>query len=829
MIMACPCDLIVQPQIIFNSPGLDSIDYRVGDYLAFRQALLRSLPGEVELTAWRPSAQGDLAVQMMEWWAYLADILTFYNERIANQDYLRTADLPESVQRLIRVLGYRPRPGIGARGTLAALLTGPKAITLPQGFQIQSKPGPGKEPQIFELGAPTLIQPADAFAAVPTPDPALFGVDGSVLLAGTVSSVKAGEEVLLLRKDWAGTTEDYAVAVVQSLSQEKDPGGKATSRVTFTKPLSLTGNAADFRLLRSTQSAHVWQYPARVITSVFPFVISDPFVIQQRQVDLESIAREIRVTDPLLFVGSDLTPSRQLVSVTSYTEAVWYANAKGTYPYAESNDYDPTIPLAGGIPIPIPHSRIGFKGDLKGFTDSDDQRKSTIIRHGWQDVGTLIASPAKTLSAGAWLTANPINPFPALNSTPLLIEDAIGDGEAAIGTTSTDQSTLQLTGLPSPPPALVSPLNVLLNLLSVTRGKTVTNEILGSGDATIAGQEFVLKNSPLTYLLSADSASGSGYTSTLQVWINGVQWKEVPNFYGQDPAALIFVTREDEQNTTHVQFGDGINGARLPSGVNNVVATYRYGSGAEAPDAGSLTVILQPQPGLKAIRNPVPAGGGADPDPPQKIKRYAPQSVLTLGRAVSADDYETIAAQTPGVARAKAYWTWDPIQQRSLVKIYVGDDDNAVSAARTALAAADDPNRPVQISQASGLIAVLSLTLVVDPNYVTAAVVNAATAVLLDPDTGLFGANVIGVGQRIYESQIYQACLDVPGAVAVHNLRFSFLPPAVFISKAFPSPIFQSAPFLFEAPFRFDPGEGGFFQLVAANLTISPEGASNAG
>ena len=817
MTMGCPCDLLVQPRIIFNPPGLDTITYRVGDYLAFRQALLQSLPGEVELTAWRPSAQGDLALQMIEWWAYLADILTFYNERIVNQDYLRTADLPESIQRLIRVLGYRPRPGIGARGTLAALLSGPKAITLPQGFQIQSKPGPGKEPQIFELGAPTLVQPSAPIAAVPTPDPALFGVDGSVLLAGTVSSIKVGEEVLLLRKGWTGEVGDAAALVVQSIRQEKDPSGKTNTHVTFVALPNFAGFANDFRLLRSTQSAHLWQYPA-----------GKPPVINGSDVHLESITREIRAGDPVLFVNLG-TSASQLRAVESYNEVVWYAN-----PVSD----DPTKPPPA-IPVPIPHTWIGLNQTLSAVNDItaalaikmvDGSGGGTglppvsinlatvLVRYAWKDVGTLIASPARTLDARESITANQTTPFPALNSTPLFIEDAIRDGEAAIGNTSTDQTALQLTGLPSPPPLLVSPLNVLFNLLSVTRGKTVANEILGGGDATIAGQEFVLKNSPLTYLLSADSASGSGYTSTLQVWVNGVQWREVPTFYGQGPAARIFVTREDEQNKTHVQFGDGINGARLPSGVNNVVATYRYGSGAEAPDAGSLTVILQAQPGLKGIRNPVPAGGGADPDPPQKIKRYAPQSVLTLGRTVSADDYETIAAEAPGVARAKAYWTWDPIQQRSLVKICVGDDANAVAAARIALAAADDPNRPVQVSLAYALKTHLRLTLVVDPNYVTADVVNAAATALLDPDTGLFGANVISVGQRIYESQIYDACLAVPGTVAVHNLLFRTRNTLVFP--------FLSAP---SAPFRYDPGEGGFFQLLAANLTISPEVAPNAG
>ncbi len=73
----CPCETFVFPQSITNPPGRSRINYRVGDFIAFREALLRSRPGEVELANWRPGAQGDLAVQMIEWWAYVADILRF--------------------------------------------------------------------------------------------------------------------------------------------------------------------------------------------------------------------------------------------------------------------------------------------------------------------------------------------------------------------------------------------------------------------------------------------------------------------------------------------------------------------------------------------------------------------------------------------------------------------------------------------------------------------------------------------------------------------------------------------------------------------------------
>ena len=82
----------------------------------------------------------------------------------------------------------------------------------------------------------------------------------------------------------------------------------------------------------------------------------------------------------------------------------------------------------------------------------------------------------------------------------------------------------------------------------------------------------------------------------------------------------------------------------------NVVATYRYGAGAASPPAGRLTTILKPQPNLASVHNPVAVWGGADPQQPDDVRANAPASVLTFGRAISADDYETIAALAPGVS-----------------------------------------------------------------------------------------------------------------------------------------------------------------------------------
>jgi hypothetical protein len=789
----CPCGTLVHPAVMSTPPDLSVIRYRAGDFLAFREALLRRLDGEQALRAWRPGANGDLGVQMLEWWAYVADVLTFYNERIANQDYLGTADLPESLHRLIRILGYRPRPGIGATGFVAAVVKRPKAITIAAGFPIQSKPAQGKQPQIFETDI--AVQAAPELSILPADPPGDETIRSSVLLNGTVAGIKAGEKLLLVKRGWDGAQADAVLVIVQSTAPEKDLRGNTNTRVTFTMAPALGGSpkASAFRLLRSGQSTGLWPYLANtvVVGGAHPSIA------------LASISRQIRAGDPIVV---DVAGSAQAVSVTSYTEAVWFTDPL--------NADNPDKPKTGDtIPIPIPHSIVGFTPALT--VNAAGNIPGTVVRFDFRDVGELIATPAAQVSGPTVvLTAAPGAIFPAsLKNKPAIVEDGNGDGVQAVASTDASGSTATLTGIPLTSPPLIAPLSVLFNVLPVSRGQSVAQETLGSGDAGLA-QEFVLQKSPLTYVASSDSTSGEGYKSTLRVFVNGVAWQEAPSFFGQPSDAAIFVTREDESQKTHVQFGDGVNGARLPSGSGNVTAAYRYGSGVDLPDTSSLTVITKPLPNLSSIHNPVSPGGGADPDAPDRIRKLAPASVLTFGRAVSADDYEVITAQTPSVARARAYWSFDPASQRGLVTVYVGDTLDAVTAAKKALAGGADPNRPVLVLQAIPITARIIFSLRIDPRFQSAPVIAAVQAALLDPDTGLFGLNRVRIGQFVFRSQIYDACLRVPGVLAVHGLRF-----ASFSLGRFGAPTGGS---------RFFPGEGGFFRLPPENLTITTDGGAGA-
>lgn len=191
------------------------------------------------------------------------------------------------------------------------------------------------------------------------------------------------------------------------------------------------------------------------------------------------------------------------------------------------------------------------------------------------------------------------------------------------------------------------------NVALATAGAGVT-EIMGNGSASTTNQSFTLRQWPLTYV---QASTPNGRESTLTVRANGVAWTEVQTLYDQPPAAQVYVIENQPGGTSEVIFGDGVEGATLPTGQNNIIGYYRTGSGSAGNvAAGAISTLMQRPLGVNGVTNPQAATGGADAQSIDDVRSNAPQTVLTLGRAVSIADYQNFAATFAGIAEAYAIW-----------------------------------------------------------------------------------------------------------------------------------------------------------------------------
>ena len=157
---------VVTPVPEANRPGLPALTYRVGTYATFLESMVARLstlyldvpvsPGSATLQRIYPLKNlttrepTDPSVALLDAWATVADVLTFYQERIANEGYLGTATERRSVLELARLIGYELRPGVSASVYLAFTVADGFNGTIPSGTRAQSIPGPGQTPQFFE-------------------------------------------------------------------------------------------------------------------------------------------------------------------------------------------------------------------------------------------------------------------------------------------------------------------------------------------------------------------------------------------------------------------------------------------------------------------------------------------------------------------------------------------------------------------------------------------------------------------------------------------------------------------------------------------------------
>lgn len=882
----CSGIAVETPQGENNLPGLSSVAYRTGTWASFKASMLARLSSSdyPALAALKTRDDDDFSIALLDASAVMLDILTFYQERLANESYLRTATQLYSLTQLAQLIGYQPSPGVSASTYLAFTLTsGPglppnpsaSAITIPAGTQAQSVPAQGQQPQTFQTSADILAKPDWNALPVQTGVPwKPQSGDLSVYLAGTSTQLQPGDAILIVGDERLTNParEQWDVRLVTAVSPDTI---NQRTLVTWSEHLgsNKTGPAShNPRLYALRQRASLFGYNAinpfmlaagtlQVLYNVGQIIVPNPDLLEwdfgtdnsnasnlanAMLVDLDAVYSKLAVGGWLALIRPDADTSRSpagfvslylLNSVTSITRSDYGVSAKITrikvdadlnnqlanyYSATRSTSVLTQSELLPAAEQPLDYPLYGthldlevLRPDLAGitavaitgrsqkitvnlpatsttvltFVPDDDPSSTTTLKRG--DTLTLVQPPDDLLNSDGTI------PSWSQSSAPLTL--SVADASGRSGTvvaapanfvltlaTSKDAVVQELalvssvTLIEDPFPhtrvQLKNPLvncydrtltTVNANVGAATAGAPVA-ELLGNGSAMTPNQQFTLKQAPLTYV---QAVTPTGAASSLQVTVNGVTWNTVPSLYQQPPTAQAYTTLNLPGGITRVQFGDGVEGATLPTGQSNIRATYRLGIGSAGNvPTGSITTLIDRPLGVSGVTNPTPATGGQDAQSLGDIRSNAPLSVLTLGRAVSITDYQNFAASFAGIAKAFAIWIPGGVYRGVFLTVAAAGGaalppgNLTLAGLVGALQSYGNPNVVIYAQSFLETTFGLDADLTYDPAYDSNAVQAAVLAAL--QQTYSFAAR--SFGQGVSGDEVAALIQGVPGVVAVN-------------------------------------------------------------
>lgn len=778
-----------------NRPGLSALAYRVGTHGRFVASMQAALSAQPELAELTTRAPDDPTLALLDAWATVLDVLGFYQERVANEGFLRTASERRSVLELARRIGYELRPGVAASTTLAFTLeTGPGAPTsaaIPVGTQAQSVPGQDETPQTFEtveaIEARAEWQQMRARQRAPV-EPRR-GTRG-LWLEGVDLDLAPGDGVLLVGDEREGDpgSDRWDFRLLESVRVDRDRG---LTRIEFEYGL---GSWAPFKLPAEDPTVYVFRKRTAFFGHNAPDWDTMPGEVRDRYAAAAGGAAAdlddwpgltiSAISDPTGDGGSEyddgavhlaglhpdiVAGSWVVLERPGGAEGPEYVELYRAYRVAE--DARARFALASKT------TRLELVGENLGPEFDARVRETTVFAASEALVraDAPIEDPVEGLSvvlseAVAGLAEGR---FVALAGTDV----DTGEVAAEVRTIASVNSVDGLTELVFEEPLVhryaredgdeVEAARLNANVARATHGKTVVGEVLGSGDGSESFQRFPIAQRPLTHV-SAPNASGT--ESTLEVRVDGVRWDEVPSLYGQPSDARVFTTRLADEGAATVLFGDGRSGARLPTGSENVTATYRHGLGLDGlVDAGQLSLLMTRPLGVKGVANPTRPGGGADPEALEDARENAPLTVLTLDRIVSVLDFEDFAAAFAGIGKAQATVLWSG--ERRLVHLTVAgvegdavpEDSELYENLLDAIDAARHADREVVVDTFAPLTFTLEARLTLNEAYVAEDVIGAAEAALL----AAFSFESRAFAQGVTTSEVLAVMQGVEGVVAV--------------------------------------------------------------
>jgi predicted phage baseplate assembly protein len=652
------------PGALFNRPGLSALAYRIGTHSAFKQSFLAAL-SRAEFSALqqlRSRADDDFTIALLDAAATMADVLTFYQERMADEAFLRTASERRSILELARLIGYELHPGVAASAVLAFSLDttpgAPAQTFIDAGTRVQSIAGPNEKPQTYETIEKVEARVAwNALTAQRTEVRVPVFGDRFLYLKGIATNLRPGDAILLVgkeREDNPGR-EEWDFRRISAV--DADAEGNRT-RIDWAEGLGTTSPhkvlpAAEPKIYALKTRAGLFGFNAPV-----PKTLSDQTL---KHYDLD----QTNPPDDWTFTIDNKTVDLD-TTYPAILKNSWLVLSKPTY----QELYRATAVVEAA------RAEYTLSGKTTRIALDTDEHLDLFDRTSYRD--TLVFAQSELLEIAEFPIAEPITGAKVkLAKVPdgIKIGQLLAASGKDVATGETIQEVVSVNAISATQITVTPPLahryergsfSFNANLAHATHGETV-EEILGSGDAGQGFQKFQLKQPPLTYV---SASNPSGAASTLEVRVNDVRWHEAETFFERAPKEHVFISRRDDDGKNGVQFGDGKSGARLPSGANNLRAKYRKGIGIEGlVKAGQLSMLLSRPLGVNGVTNPLAASGAQDPEQIGDARANAPLRVLTLERVVSLRDYQDFARAFGGVAKALASWSWDGRNRAVLVTV----------------------------------------------------------------------------------------------------------------------------------------------------------------
>ena len=567
--------------------------------------------------------------------------------------------LPASLPRRISPSGSTPPAAGRARAARRSRSSGARGAVVP---------GPGERPATFETVEPIEARAAwNSVGARQTQSQPLGTGTDEIWLAGLEAGLKRGDLILLVGGDRRGDgkSDQWDMRAVQTVTLD---AARNLTHVTWREKL---GSAwPKMEAAEGDDTLEVWQLGA----SARLFGANAPDV-RSLHADIRTAYSSASGTEWATFTLGDIDASVkagagggtvQLDGAQPLVTGDWLVFAKPDY--AELYDVvSAKESSVSAFTLASKTTQTKLRGENLHEQFNDKIRETAIWRATRRfALGEPPALPTVTgktvelervvpgLRPGQTVAVSEALPDPAPPGQPPAV---VPPGEIlrikSVAHGSHTTTVTFETALSRPYPRAAFRLHA--NVARATHG-AAREEVLGSGDAGASFQTFTLSDQPLTYV-SAETPSGRA--STLTVWVNRILWGEVESFVGQPPDARVYVTRRSDEGKVSIIFGDGRNGARLPSGAENVVARYRVGLGAPGWVKDRQIALLMSRPlGLSSVFNPVPSTGGADPESRDAARTSAPGTVTALGRVVSLTDFEDFALGFSGIAKARAARLW---------------------------------------------------------------------------------------------------------------------------------------------------------------------------